>query len=934
MRVSWTRSIPRPERPVRQWNLPGGHRPSPTRKATGLVGTGALAAALSCGSLAWAEGSSRAEADPRSARPSQAAVSDDPPASSSASDDDSEPAESRSREGPQSRERTDLNLLGEVDADAGESRRNENVQLTLVDNNVLKEINVRMGTSATIVREFDVAGSYFGSEFGTPPARQIHVEPVPGRQLHGELHETHGNSEFSARSFFQVGEVQPARTNGYGLRLLVPLPGGPALAVDVGQQKNRGNVNGNVLIPRPDERTPLATDPALRAIVAGILDSFPAEAPNRPDIDSRAHNTNAPQSIDNDTAGGRFDFLAGGAGRAVLDYRFRRQAVDAFQLVKGQNPDTTTGSHDARVTWNRSWSPTTQGTFSAGFRRMTSLIVQDESALGPVIWTGRQLQTLGVPTVPYDRAQNFYRYAGVAATRRGGHNLQAGFSVVREHLNGIESSVHNGLLMFNANFGRDTVTNLRHGTPTMLAQSIGSPHRGFRRWKMQAFAGDTWNVSRNLTLSLGLRYEPATRPLEVNHLSEVHIRCDCNNFAPRVGLAYRTPGLGVLRAAYGLHYGEIFAGTYSQVRFNPPGNILLNVVDPDLRDPLAGLATDTLDPNARSGRIRLVPDLVAPYSHQYNASWEIATAGGWYAQLGYVGSRTHRLLSVWVFNRARPVTGVARSTQTVNQRRPDSRHFEIRRILNGSRAYFDAARTTAGIRDWRGITAEFSYWISKAMDLGAHYASNATYRDGFTGMSQTESDVHADVKALSEFDQPHAALARFGYEIPSAGARESRWNTVLRGWRLFAVVLVKSGTPFTVYTGSDAPGFGNVDGLSGDRPHVVDASVLGRSIDHPDSARRRLPREAFRYIGTADPRGNLARHALRKDGIQNVNFAVSREWPLGGQVALTLRAESVNLFNTPQFANPGNELSGGNFGQITNTLNDGRTFSLAARLSF
>ena len=514
---------------------------------------------------------------------------------------------------------------------------------------------------------------------------------------------------------------------------------------------------------------------------------------------------------------------------------------------------------------------------------MTSLIVQDESALGPVIWTGRQLQTLGTPTVPYDRAQNFYRYAGIAAIRKRGHNVQAGFSTVREHLNGIESSVHSGLLMFNANFGRDTVSNLRLGTPTMLAQSIGSSHRGFRRWKMQAFAGDAWNVGRGFTVNFGLRYEPVTRPLEVNRLSEVPIGCDCNNFAPRVGFAFRSPALGLLRGAYGLHYGEIFAATYSQVRFNPPGNMLLNVVDPDLLDPLAGLATDALNPNARNGVIRLVPDLVAPYSHQYNASWEIATAGGWYAQLGYIGSRTHRLLSAWVFNRARPVAGAERTTQTVNQRRPDSRYFEVRHILNGSRAYFDAARATAGVREWRGLTAEFSYWISKAIDLGAHFANNATYRDSFTGMSQTESDVHADVKALSEFDQPHAALAWFGYEIPPVRPQGGLWNKAFRGWRPFAVVLVKSGTRFTVYTGSDAPGFGNVDGLPGDRPHVVDPSILERSIDHPDSARRHLPRKAFHYISAAETRGNLARHALRKDGIQNVNFAVSREWPLGGK---------------------------------------------------
>lgn len=45
-----------------------------------------------------------------------------------------------------------------------------------------------------------------------------------------------------------------------------------------------------------------------------------------------------------------------------------------------------------------------------------------------------------------------------------------------------------------------------------------------------------------------------------------------------------------------------------------------------------------------------------------------------------------------------------------------------------------------------------------------------------------------------------------------------------------------------------------------------------------------------------------------------------------GEQRLRFRAESVNLFNTPQFAEPGFDLVLPNFGQITNTLNDGRTF--------
>ena len=830
--------------------------------------------------------------------------------------------------------RMELNLLGEVDTESGESRRNENVQLTLVDNNVQKEINIRMGTTATIVREFDPSEGHFGSEFGNAARRQIHLKPPAGRSFHGSVYETHGNSVFSARSFFQVGRVQPARTNDYGASLLLPLPALSSLSVDLSQQRKRGNVNGNVLIPLPDERTPLATDPALRAAVSQILDSYPFEAPNRPDINPRAHNTNAPQSINNDVAGGRLDLPLGTPDRIALDYRFRRQAVDAFQLVQGQNPNTTTGSHDARMTWTRDLSAETTGNLSAGFRRMTSLIVQDETAFGPLVWLMRQLETLGgTSSIPYDRAQNFYRYAGSITTRKGNHQLSAGFSAVREHLNGIESSGHTGMIMFSADFGRDMITNVRLGTPSRITQALGTPHRGFRRWRMQHFVGDTWTVRRDLTLNFGIRFEPTTRPVEVNGLSDLPYRCDCNNFAPSFGFAYRTP-LGVLRGAYGLHYGEIFAATYSQERFNPPGNIRVNAVAPDLLDPFASLKVDAADPNVRSTILRISPDLVAPYSHQYNFSWEVASSRGFYTQLGYLGSRSHRLLAGWMFNRARQVEGIERTTRTVNRRRPDQRYYDVRRILNGSRAYYDAAKATFGIRDFGGLTLDFSYWLSKALDLGAHYASNASTRDAFAGRSQTEFEVHRDVKALSDFDQPHAAMVRAAYRTPSIGPTNGAWNRAFGGWELDSVILLKAGTPFILYAGSDGPGLGNVDGVVGDRPVLLDPSVLGRSINHPDTSRQRLPRSAFDFIPLHRNSGNLGRNVFRKDGIQNVNFSVSRSWKIASESTLTLRSESINLLNTPQFAYPGNDLTGANFGQITNTLNDGRTFNLMLRLTF
>jgi len=75
----------------------------------------------------------------------------------------------------------------------------------------------------------------------------------------------------------------------------------------MGQQKTRGMVNGNVLVPLPSERTPLATDPALRAFVLLILNAYPNQVPNRTDIDPRMLNTNSPRRVDGQDWNTRFE---------------------------------------------------------------------------------------------------------------------------------------------------------------------------------------------------------------------------------------------------------------------------------------------------------------------------------------------------------------------------------------------------------------------------------------------------------------------------------------------------------------------------------------------------------------------------------------------------------------------------------------------------
>jgi hypothetical protein len=849
----------------------------------------------------------------------QSSVSEDVPKSEARQEAPS-PEDARAAE---QRKRIEMNLLGAADTEGGESRRNENVHFNLVDNNALKELNVRLGVSATIVQEFRPDRSYFGAEFGTVPAAPPHVSPVLVNGLHGDAYWSHVNSVFSARSFFQVGDVLPARENEYGLHAGVNLWRGGSITVEDSQRKIRGQVNGNVLVPEAGERTPLTTDPQTRAIVQKYLDAYPKQLPNRTDIDPRMLNTNSPQVINADTAGVRLDQAAGTKDRFAAQYLFNDQNVNAFELVAGQNPEARVKSDKARLTWIRAWNARTAMSLTAGFDRLSTLLTPEPNSVGPLVSISG-LESLGPGgTIPVRRAVNLYRYAGALRHTQGDHNWSAGFEVDRRQLNGIETDAHRGFFGFTSDFGHDAITNLRLGLPSQYIIAIGNVDRGFRNYEMQFYAGDTWRLSPSTTLTYSLRYEPVTVPSEVNNLNRMAYRSDWNNLAPSLGISHKLPRRwGILRAAAGIQYGEIFPVTYQQVRFSPPGSVKMVITAPDLVNPLA-----TANASAKGNLYLLDPNLCTPYSYQYNFTWEPAINDTFHLQLGYVGSRSHKLLIMWYTNRAHPVPGIPQTTATINDRRPDPNYADIRRVLNGSQGYYDAARIGLVMRKKRGVSLDAAYWFSKAIDLGSSYTNTASDVDSRLARGQYEYNTRADMKGLSSFDQPNAFLARLSYETPG---HHKPWG----GWNFSGILLMKSGTPFTVVSGSDSPGYGNVDGNGGDRPNLLDPSILGRTIGNPDTSASLLPRSAFAYIQPTDNLGNLGRNTFRKGGIRNVNAALSRTWIVLPEKRLTFRAESINLTNTPQFADPGVELANNNFGKITNTLNDGRTFRLGLQFGW
>lgn len=837
------------------------------------------------------------------------------------------PAEPKPTPPPQAEAPANPNLLGKVDTQAGEAKRNENIFITAIDNNTQKESSIRLGTTATAITEFVASSRFFGAEFGMAATSPIHLaNPATSRAIHGNLLWTHTNSVFAARSFFQVGGVLPARENVFGARVSAPLWRNAFFSFDGATDTKRGFVNGNVLIPRAEERSCLATDPKICAIINRFFLAWPHLAPNRTDIEARALNTNASQSIDTANSLARIDQIFA-KHRVFARHTWTNQNIDAFQLVAGQNPNTSTKAHDARLTWVYAPDARTNYDTTLGFSRNRTLLVPEPNAVGPQVQIGTAFEKLGPGSqIPVDRIQNRYRVSTRVQRQQGKHALSAGFEFARLQFDGREASSNRGNLYFRNDLGRDAVTNFRLGVVNRYSFGVGSLDRGFRRIEFAGFFQDVWRISSRLTLSAGLRFQPQLPISEVNHITEIPFDCDCNNFAPNFGLAWRpTQMLGIFRASYSIQFGDIFPATLQQLRWNPPAFQKIENQAPPLLDLLAGVV---IEPGARAIVIYYPRNLQTPYAHQYSFSWQLPipqSAGR--IEAAYIGSRTWKLLYMQYLNRAIPVAGIPQTTATINARRPDSRYFDYREVSNSARAYYDAAKISYSIASRRGLILDASYWFSKAIDTGATFVNIAAGDDASQGQSQSPYNINSDLRGLSDFHQKHAFLNRLSYQYPSR-------NRLGKDWRLSSVFIAKSGIPFTVVSGSDAPGYGNVDGVIGDRPDLLDPSILGHTISHPDTSRMLLPASAFAFIRPTQSRGNLGTNSFFRAGFRNWNTSIERRFPLRQDRAISFRAEAINAMNTPQFAEPIADLSNPAFGRITNTLNDGRAFRFSLSLEF
>ena len=498
--------------------------------------------------------------------------------------------------------------------------------------------------------------------------------------------------------------------------------------------------------------------------------------------------------------------------------------------------------------------------------------------------------------------------------------------------------------------------------------STGSIAQSIERGKYAGgYFNDQWSVASNFTLNLGVRYEvffPYTETqnrmgnfiLEpgdpnyghlvfagLNGQSPSLLTTNYHNVAPRIGFAYTIPQAGnlVVRGAYGIFYAQDQGtGVTNRLTSNPPffgyGSISLisdqlNTSTAFLLDPNQSLPRPTpispqeftLNPLATSGLVSWYPHSTTPYVQEWNLSVQKQFRGNFLAELNYVGNSG---VHIWGLSQAnQPLTNGPGSPNT---RRPLAPYTvaPVKRLAPWNRSYYEGLSARLEKRFGHGVSFLSSFTYGHAIDL-QNPALDLCDTCGSGNTLQNSYNLFAQ-RAQSDNNVPLRFVFSGLWNLPfgsgQAWAKTGLLSKVVGGWSLAAIYQAQSGLPFTPVLSFDNANAGTVS---------FPNRVCNGTRDSP-TVQHWFDTSCFATPGQYQF-GNSGRNILRGPGINNIDFAIHRNFTLPWEGnTLQLRAEAFNGLNHPQFGQPGATLALPTTAVISSTSTPNRILQFALRYAF
>ena len=573
---------------------------------------------------------------------------------------------------------------------------------------------------------------------------------------------------------------------------------------------------------------------------------------------------------------------------------------------------------------------------------------------GPV--ASRELdQTYSISdTVMWRHGKHNVRFGGdyrrILQGLRSARNAEGSFVftgfATAEYLPGETSAV--------ANTGSDFADFLL-GYPAQTSLQSGTTDYEFRANSYDGFIQDDWRIFSRLSLNVGLRYEyispfsetgdriadldvsfspesitafqvlPGQSGIYSGTFPSTLVRPDKDNWAPRIGLAWRASPKTVIRAGYGVNYNLAQYGTFIRnFAFQPPFATTATNVSPygdflTLENGFPGNA-----PTAVTNNYALDPNYRLGYVQIWNLDIQHQLPKNVQLNVGYNGAKGTRLDTERAF---------VPSCATVTPDRCASTEASAPFIFESSEGNSLLHATSVRIRKRmsNGLALSASYIFSKSLDDASSIGG------GGTVVAQNPFDIPGQ-RGLSSFDQTHRFTGNWIYELPFGDGRRflqrGALSRVLGGWMWSGDFTLASGLYYTPQILGATTDISR--GVSGSvRANVV----VGQSISlaNPTTAEW-FNTAAFCVTGQAgcagpSVYGNAGRNIIEGPAEFAVDSAINKTFTIKETRSLELRLQASNIFNTPYFSSINTVVNSITYGQVTSAGNM-RRFTMVMRFRF
>jgi len=404
-----------------------------------------------------------------------------------------------------------------------------------------------------------------------------------------------------------------------------------------------------------------------------------------------------------------------------------------------------------------------------------------------------------------------------------------------------------------------------------------------------------------------------------------------DNFAPRIGFAYRLTPATVMRGGYGRFYDNWAGMTENQSNYTQAWPNVAFVAAPDnlnLGLP-TGLANDPL--NLGAGPIEPAsspfsplnvnsytdPHLKTGYSDQWNFGFQREFTPGAVATINYVGSRNARI-STNITANAAPTPGPG----DPQLRAPYPYILPMNYTKSIGTSNYNGLQISSQFRSHSGITSTLAYTWSKTMVTGC---------DGLFSDCDIQNPYNLSLdRGPAAHDLTNIFSGSFVLPLPfGAGRRFSSGNSfvnhIIGNWQLNGIVALDSGPRFDVQTDQSIPNTNNFYGV--ERANLVGSPYQGGTKTAPLNIAAFVNPAPFTF-------GNMGRNSLRADWNKNLDISFFRSFTVTESKRFEFRAEAFNVTNTPVFAAPDANLQDPTFGIVSSTANTERQLQLGLKFYF